>query len=227
MSRIANAFSVSAMISEGISPVEDAREDRRFAHASSLPTVAHRAAPAVTSGPSAALTTASAAGPAVEVRSTVSPSRTASRRPPRARRAPRRRCRPRGRRRARCRVVRRSKSSAGERRVRASARGQDAGCRGPRDEVVRRRSQRRDLGQPRAVSLLRRLADDRRPARAALLGLRGIPPRDAARRLPRHDLVDAELGRRLHRELVAVALGERLHEHDPRDAAPAIVVARE
>ena len=80
----------------------------------------------------------------------------------------------------------------------------------------RRRRERRDLGNPRAVRLLRGLAHDRRPPGAALLGLGRIPSRDAARGLPRHDLIDAELGRRLDGELVAVALGERLREHDAR-----------
>ena len=30
-----------------------------------------------------------------------------------------------------------------------------------------------------------------------------------------HDLVDADLGRQLDRQLAAVALGQRLHEHQP------------
>ena len=43
----------------------------------------------------------------------------------------------------------------------------------------------------------------------------------AARRLPRHDLVDAALGGGLDRLVVAVALRQRLHEHEPRARAPA------
>ena len=167
--------------------------------------------------PSAALTTARAAGPAVEVRSTVSPRRTSV--APAAleqRRALRARCRPRARRRARCRARRPASVEVGERASAPSARGRGHGMPRPGARASAVVASGDDLGKPRAVRLLRRLAHDRRPARAALLGLRGVPSRDAARRLPRHDLVDAELGRGLHGELVAVALGERLHEHDAR-----------
>ena len=47
------------------------------------------------------------------------------------------------------------------------------------------------------------------------------PPGDAAGRRPGHHLVDADLGHRLDGQLAAVALGERLHDHQPRRAAPA------
>ena len=90
-------------------------------------------------------------------------------------------------------------------------------CRGPRARarVVRLERRRRRGSTPGAPAWPPRARSAAQRARA-LRGLRRVPPRDAARRLPRHDLVDAELGRRLHRELVAVALRERLHEHDAR-----------
>ena len=55
----------------------------------------------------------------------------------------------------------------------------------------------------------------RLPLAAGLVAALAAPLHDAARRLPRHDLVDPELGRRLDRLVVAVALGQRLHEHEP------------
>ncbi len=69
--------------------------------------------------------------------------------------------------------------------------------------------------------LLARLAHDRGPALPALRDLGALPARDRALGRPRDDAGDAELGRRLDRELVAVALGERLHEpRAPVAAAP-------
>ena len=86
--------------------------------------------------PSIALTTARAAGPAVEVRSTVSPSRS-ERRPgrDRARRAPRARSRPPGRPRARCRAAVVASRAVGQPQRRGRARG-----RGRRDAAPRRRA---------------------------------------------------------------------------------------
>src|SRR5690606_20699689 len=72
-----------------------------------------------------------------------------------------------------------------------------------------------DLGRARAARLLGRLAHRRGPPRAALR--RAVPAPDDDRPVgpPRHDDVDAELGRGLDRTLVAVTLGERLREGGP------------
>ena len=60
---------------------------------------------------------------------------------------------------------------------------------------------------PASRAVLRHLARDFRPAVA-------LPLRDAARGLPGHDRVDAGLGHRLHGQLAAVALGQRLDDGD-------------
>ena len=49
-----------------------------------------------------------------------------------------------------------------------------------------------------------------------LLAAPVAPPGHAPRRRPRHDLVDADLGHRLDGGLAAVALGQRLHDDQPR-----------
>ena len=57
----------------------------------------------------------------------------------------------------------------------------------------------------------------RRPTCASAFSPRSPAPADhAARRLPGNHLVDAELGGGLDRLVVAVVLGQRLHEHEPR-----------
>ena len=104
----------------------------------------------------------------------------------------------------------------GERASAPSARARASGRPRPARARSLRRRERRDLGHPGADGLLaasRTIAAQRSRPFAAFGAL---PARDAARGRPRDDLVDAELGRGLHGELVAVALGERLHEHEPR-----------
>ena len=173
--------------------LQDAREDGRFAHTPSVVSARHQR-------PRRALTTARAAGPAVEVRRTVSPRRTAV--------AP---------------AAASASSSSGAMppsgpttstiSALTAIEHQHTSVCGPRGEAAdgyRRRYAR----NPGAVRLLRGLADDALPTRDAFDGLVAAPARHAARPLPRHDLVDAEFGRRLHGELVAVALRERLGENE-------------
>ena len=56
----------------------------------------------------------------------------------------------------------------------------------------------------------------RRHLSQRLVAPRPVPLRDRACRGPRHDLVDAELGHHLDGELGAVALGQGLHDDEPR-----------
>jgi hypothetical protein len=62
------------------------------------------------------------------------------------------------------------------------------------------------LAASRAVAL---------PPREALVSRPG-PPRDAARRRPRHERVDPRLGGQLDGQLAALALDQRLRDHHPR-----------
>ena len=73
-----------------------------------------------------------------------------------------------------------------------------------------------DLGEPRAPGLLGGLAGRRAPLGQRLGLLVAAPHRHRAGRRPRHDDVDADLGEHLDGELAAVALGDRLHDDDPR-----------
>ena len=69
-----------------------------------------------------------------------------------------------------------------------------------------------DLGQPRPPRLLARLARGGPPLRQRLRGPFAAPHPDRARRGPRDDPVDADLGEHLDRELGPVALRDRLHD---------------
>ncbi len=80
-----------------------------------------------------------------------------------------------------------------------------------RDRLVGGR-QRRDLGEPRPPRLLGGLAGGRPPAGQRLHGPLALPHRDAARRGPRHDPGDPDLGEHLDGQLAPVALGDRLHD---------------
>ena len=167
-----------------------------------------------------ALSTASAAGPAVEVRSTSAPSRTGSLRPL-----------------ERLELFGRDAAlgpddeRAGRgRRARESV--SRVGCGGLEHEDPRLRRERASCSRRRESS-----TSGTHGRMACLLASRTIAAQrsrplstfapsqrdDAALGRPRDDAVDAELGRRLHRELVAVALGERLREEDrrARSARPA------
>ena len=227
MSRKARTCSPSATMSAGISP-ETIRQNRHRGRTVDSLISSLRACASLTADPRAsssrppaasAARTASAAGPAVDERSTCGPSRTAPRpgrdQPARARR---RRCRPRGRPRA-ARHRRSGSVDAGERLGRppraapgpARSRSHAAPAR------ARRVAQLGHVGHPRAPRLLRRPRRTVAAQRFRRLGRAlAAPDDDRALRLPRHDLVDAELGRRLDRRLVAVALGQRLHEHEAR-----------
>ena len=214
-----DAFSVSAMISAGISPAAMRVKIDRLAHGSSL---LHRGSTeGLTSGRARRSRTARPPG---------RPSRCAAR------------CRrgARGRRRrpssalellGRDAALRADdEHDVARRRVRASRRArvvrgrlehEHAGCRGPARELGWSSSSGATSGSQARMRLLARprgRSPPSAPGPSAAFG--GVPARDAARRLPRDDLVDAELGRRLHRELVAVALRERLHEHDARRGRP-------
>ena len=73
-----------------------------------------------------------------------------------------------------------------------------------------------DLGEPGPARLLGRLARGRAPSGERLVAARTVPPDHAPGRGPRHDHVGTDLGHRLDRELAALALGQRLHDHEPR-----------
>ena len=73
----------------------------------------------------------------------------------------------------------------------------------------------RDVGNPGAPGLLRGLTSGAPPTRERLRAARPVLPfDDAAASPPRHDDVDARLGRQLDRQLAPVALDECLREHD-------------
>ena len=78
------------------------------------------------------------------------------------------------------------------------------------------RHDRLDPRHSRPARLLGGPARRRPPAGAPLGGPRPPPHRHASLRLPRHDCVDAHLGRRLHRLFVAAPLGQSLDEHEPQ-----------
>ena len=73
-----------------------------------------------------------------------------------------------------------------------------------------------DLGHPRTAGLLAGRARRGPPLRHALGDPVLAPAGDAAGRRPRHDPVDAELGGELDGQRPAVALGQRLHQHQLR-----------
>ena len=175
--------------------------------------------------PSRAFSTASAAGPAVEVRSTSSPRRTAHRAGRlEQRRARAARSRPPGPTTSSDRARQRPRSTVGRARGR---RGLEHEHRAPSARRGRAASSSRasdTSGTHGRIDCLRRLAHDRRPAVTALGDLGALPPRDAALGRPRDDPVDPELGRRLHGELVAIALRERLREDRRRRRGRGIVV---
>ena len=160
--------------------------------------------------------TPSAATPAVEVRSTARPEPDRRRRrPPRTRRVRRRRSRPPGRPPARSpgagssAVVSRSSPP---RAARTPAAARRAG-RHRRGRLVRRAADHR---QPRPARLLGRLPGGRPPLVAGPVAPVTAPLRHRAGRRPGHDLVDADLGHRLHGQLAPVALGDALHDDQPR-----------
>ena len=72
-----------------------------------------------------------------------------------------------------------------------------------------------DLGHPQPPGLLGGLADGGAPLLQGLLATLPRPAHDRARRLPRHDLVDAHLGQHLHGQLGPITLGQRLHGEIP------------
>ena len=175
--------------------------------------------PTVHQRPRRAESTASAATPAVEVRSTASPSRTGT--APAAANA--------------------ASSSVGDAALRArppatmspaagQVRGGQPGGRPPRAARTRpRRAASRGAtcggghvrvaatagSQARRACLAasRAVAAQRSPGLVAPLA---PPLRHRAGRRPRHDLVDADLGHRLHGQLAPVALGDALHHDEAR-----------
>ena len=73
-----------------------------------------------------------------------------------------------------------------------------------------------DLGEPGPPGLLGGLAGGGPPAGQRLRGPLALPDGDRARGGPRHDPGDADLGEHLDGELAAVALGQRLDDDDRR-----------
>ena len=71
------------------------------------------------------------------------------------------------------------------------------------------------LRKPGPTRLLGRLARRRPQPGQRLIGPIGSPPGHAPLRRPRHDHVDPDLGHQLGGQLAAVALQDRLHDHDP------------
>ncbi len=136
------------------------------------------------------------------------------------RRAPPARCLPRARRRG---PPRRSRAAARrQRRLRLLV--EDVCRRSPRRRAsasLGRRREGREPGPSGPAGLLRRRDQDRIPLAPRLEPAVAAPLDDAARRLPRDDLVDADLGRRLDGLVVTVALGEGLDEDEPSAPAPA------
>ena len=174
------------------------------------PGAPHRAQSAAASDRTAGQTARPA--PAVEVRSTSAPSRTTAApasskaatsswvRPPSGR--PPRRLAGRGH-------VDAAEAVAG---VLVQHHG-EVGLRDQGDDVGGRGQRRRPRGQDRRACL----AASRAVACHVGQGLRGalaLPDRDGARRGPRHDPADADLGEHLDRELAPVALGQRLDDGD-------------
>ena len=160
--------------------------------------------------------TASAATPAVEVRSTCRPSRTGTRRPRERGQLVRRRCRPPGR------PPARSRRSAGSATV-------DSGT--SASSCSTNAAARRRAGGPPSRWTVRRAGHHRaaRPGGPAWPPPGRWPPtarracRPARRatghrpgRRPGHDLVHPDLGHRLHGQLAPVALGDALHHDQPR-----------
>ena len=135
-----------------------------------------------------------------------------------AARARSRRCRPRGRprrgtRRASGSAVAAMASDASSCSTSATAAGRDDRARCARPGPGRRRASSTSGTRARR-DCFAAARDGAEPARPALRGPVAAPDHDRALRLPRHDRVDADLGGRLDRHLVAVALGQRLHEHE-------------
>ena len=91
----------------------------------------------------------------------------------------------------------------------------DAAAAHPRGEVGGR-GRGGEHRSPGAAGLLGGGHEHGIPLAPGLLAALAAPLHDAARRLPRHHLVDPALGGRLDRLVVAVVLGQRLHEHEPR-----------
>src|SRR4051794_4443592 len=81
---------------------------------------------------------------------------------------------------------------------------------------VGRRCQRRHDRQPRAAALLGRLTCGPAPFSERAVAPRAQPLDDRPRRGPRDDLVRAEFGEQFDRKLGALALRQRLYHHDPR-----------
>ena len=74
----------------------------------------------------------------------------------------------------------------------------------------------RDLGQPGAAGLLGGLAGGGAPLGEGALAPVALPPGDGALGRPREHGVDADLGHQLDRELAPVALRQRLRDDQPR-----------
>ena len=171
------------------------------------------------------MTTATAAAPAVDVRSTVGPSRHGQRpgglegghlvvgEPalgPDDEHARRRRP---------------GTASGGQRqrrRPRAARAPAEAASPSSGDDAPRSAASRHDRrARGRAGTAWRPPGPCAATCSAPCAGPLAPPLRDAARRRPGHDLVDADLGERLDRQLAAVALRQRLHDAPAAGRAPA------